>query len=338
MFRRNLLRLLPLAPRDVDRPVEYGLNDDTQRKTNSTSNAKGSRPRARNAEPYTMTNPVPKPKFPLEREHYLTIYDVYTKIDPRLEVKAFITDKSIFSYDVLVLMNEEDATREHVDYLNREARHILANSAGIREAKLKALVEFFDKRELHIGYGMKNVTPELINETPDWAKRELLRSSLNYDWTKWEMSWSIWFKEVVDHLCAWSEYALDTPEMKLHRHYWAAQAFWGRKKLYTEGTELYHFVCDNHAMTIHDQLPHPILRFEDLHTCDVVLQLKEIVKTPESLIQIKQDKSMLSEEEIAYLRDVEQQTMIDYHKRLEDEKQKEKEIAEGKRKPGWIFY
>lgn len=339
MFRRSVWRLLPLAPRDVDRPAEYGKNDDTQPNQNR-GGPSGSRPQARAADPFLLPNPIPKQIFPLEKKHFLTIHDLVGQIEPSLEVRAFISDKSAYSFDMLVLVDKENGNPDYIGNLNKELRHALANFASTKETKLKTLVEFFDKREIHVGYGVKGVTPDMLNLTPDWNERELLRSSLNYDWTKWEMSWTHWFREVVDHLCAFSEYAIDAPkeDFKVHRHYWAAQAFWARKKIFNDGTELYHFVCDNHVLTLGEMLPHPILRFEDLHTCDVALVMKNMIKTGEYFLEMKQDKSMMTDEELEYIRSLDRQTEMDYQKRLEEKRQQEDDIKTGKKKPGWLFY
>jgi hypothetical protein len=337
MLRRSLFRFLPIAPRDVDRPERYGKNDDTDQ-NRSRGSASGSRPTARAADPFLLPNPIPKEVFPLEKHHYLSLYDLFSTIDPSLEVKAFIADKSAYSYDMLVLTDRENGNPEYMEHLNFELRSKLAKIASTKTTKLKCLVEFFDKRELHVGFGVKGITPEMINKEPNWAQRELLRSSLNYDWTKWELSWSHWFREVVDHLGNWGEYAIDGPDLKVERHYWAAQAFWARKKIYTDGTELYHFVCDNHVLTLHEMLPHPILRFEDLHSCEIALKMKEMLKTPESIIQIKQDKTMLTQDEVEYLRQLDIQTEREYKERLAEKQREEDDIKSGKKKPGWLFY
>jgi hypothetical protein len=338
MFRRNLRRLIPIGPRDVDRPEQYGKNDDTQPNSNTHSGPLGSRPRARNSEPYLMPNPIPKPSFHLEKSHYLTLYDAFARIDPTLEVKAFISDKSAYSFDMLVLMDRHNANNEYIGWLNQELKNYIANNATSKEAKLKALVQFFDKRELHVGYGVKGATPDALNLEPDWDQRELIRSSLNYDWTKWETGWTHWFREVVDHLCAWSEYAIDAPDLKIHRHYWAAQTYWARKRVQCDGTELFHFVCDNYMVTMSDAMPHPVLRFEDLHTTHAASVLREIVKTQENIFIMRQDSSMLSEEEMEYLRKANEKTVIDYNTRLQEKKKLEEEIKTGKKKEGWIFY
>ena len=89
MLRRSLFRFLPIAPRDVDRPESYGKNDDTDQ-NRSRGSASGSRPTARAADPFLLPNPIPKEVFPLEKHHYLSIYDLFSTIDPTLEVKAFI--------------------------------------------------------------------------------------------------------------------------------------------------------------------------------------------------------------------------------------------------------